>query len=715
MKEIIIQAQLAKYSPNFTYTDGNRVIFWDWLKYYKHIKAGDTPAEARTKTIAECRATFDSNIFDDSPIKPSKFFEFSTLTAKLQLSIDNLENAKSVRYCKIVIQGFTRYYFVTSVTIKRNTVAEYALRLDSFTTYFDKLNFRGEAYVKRTHRDRYIKNAKGDFILNLNPNSDVWNDDDSINVNDKIYKGSYDIDRTEFDKKAYGDLDNLNKSVWKFSVNNTTGTPDTAYIYALFTTNLNEYKPENDKWIHIETTDYEDLNRGPVIPYTILTVANGIGANNSALPDMPDLDPRHPRPGKGVIFQEYSNVIREQSPLLLGIYVSRIPLKSYAEIEEIGRFGQVYKGTDTDDDDRYQKEAFGIEPTQIGDSFRLSFDIGLPKINLANSVSWSEDLEPAIYKSEYFDLQLRHTTGSMKSLPLMYMKLDEIINIDCQAILEPSGVTEYYRVEFDTKFGESGANIFASKTYGQVPSLSNPYKDFMIRNMTQLQTGLTVAAINGGAAVGAVGAYTSGGFHSAIKNGLRKDPNVMFDDFDEDFAIGEAGAGLGGLLGPAGMLTGAAIGAGAGILSKSLQIHAQKQDLKRSPDTVIPGDGSLAQSILNSGYAFKTTAGISVVAHELAPYAKKIVARHFHKFGYVISRYMYFGNMDDFTTRENNTYWKINEFSNTIDKRGIPEEVISDLDTLFRHGMMIWTTSAINDINYFEVSNREKAIIEELA
>lgn len=62
---------------------------------------------------------------------------------------------KAKSYIALEVNGFIRFYFITSCTIKNESTCIYQLELDTITTYLDKIKYKQKsALISRAHDTR---------------------------------------------------------------------------------------------------------------------------------------------------------------------------------------------------------------------------------------------------------------------------------------------------------------------------------------------------------------------------------------------------------------------------------------------------------------------------------------------------------------------------------------------------------------------------------
>lgn len=201
-----------------------------------------------------------------------------------------------------------------------------------------------------------------------------------------------------------------------------------------------------------------------------------------------------------------------------------------------------------------------------------------------------------------------------------------------------------------------------------LPSLADPYLNYMATSQNTMQAGYNVATMNAvvGAASAGIGGLLTGG---------------------------EAG-GLFGLLG-------ASIAGGVAWEKYDMQTKAHIRDLKNSPESVndLPTD-FLTKSSLNSWGA---------IENQVNDMDAKHFAMKWHLSGYIWER-LYLPNNQLLGGRYWFNYLQCDGFTQTFNHEGIPNEVIDFFTEKFKTGMRLWhsrTPDTATEFNNFTKDNTE--------
>lgn len=679
--------RIAKTNPNFSLTDDSRPLFYNTKYATKNNKdVAETTKYIKDKWVEE---TFDV----ENDIK--SFNQPTRLTGSVRLAVDDntINKFMNVRY--IMLNNYkdddtlmnTEFYFVEGNVMSNSKTVTLTLRLDTVTTYFDKLTFGKSAKIERRHFDRW--KVDGDkLIANNDENSGLWNDENDINNNTFVNVKNEPIN--VLDSKNYDQYVNRTKF----------------YSVALMRTRV---------YGGIDYESYSYLGSNDNVPFNV-----GIWLLNMKTKvydaDGQTVDINGSFPIEYQLNKHYSSYIERifASPLpfippeYLTVQSGGYEVNAMnADSSTHGQAGRdkvrVYKLTETD-----TKTEWVIRPNDISsnsmkhlDSYIDEVSRGFKPIRYEKSIETKSLLKNEIdistltdvydYQREIKLQSTKHKRLKIKSVNGQYTYLinefllgDSNIKITIELSVSMEGIFQFVKItenDYYDKANKNNEKTLVISYKDQVPNASTPYNDFMSTQGNQYKTAISNNRIKG--AVGGVGGILGGML---------------------GFATGNIGAGLGSALAGGNAVMNGAL--------KERQFNAQVKDLQNMGSTTEVTDTSLIKDLALVGNSDYGDSKLGIVVEEHPVIQQKEISNLYNKLGYSANLTEKVSGYDWFDKRSRFTFIQAPLISDAVDKVDIGEEIINDINDVFARGVRLWSVDELGkvEINNYEKENWEHAI-----
>lgn len=334
------------------------------------------------------------------------------------------------------------------------------------------------------------------------------------------------------------------------------------------------------------------------------------------------------------------------------------PLSYHAEImTDIG--GGLWAITSSDS---YHKD---IAKLRIKNPMQTLLQIDQFKLD---DIFWYER-EVKLKSEEYMRLNLYAATGENKDLANFFIDTHKpLLEIDKSSII--SETKSYGIFDLDKSYNKKlndNQRILYTSHFEQLPSLSDPYKEYMNAHQSAFQTGITANRENFGL--------------NMTRSVLSLNPMSMTRT-------------------------------GMSYAQKERQYLAQVKDLKRQGDEPIGSSTSLFRDNINQTL-LGINNGVMLNIYEPIEVQKKAVAAHFNKFGYVSNELLQINSYADLSTRYRFSFWDTAKFTNVLDKTSLSTEIANDIASQFDSGITLWNVMDENgntNVNDYSKENWENWI-----
>lgn len=672
-----IEVFLPILNVNFTYEDGNRIMFfneYDWKTNYSQL--------SKDEYITQAVSKWEYKHFKDDKTKIISYIENNALQSTITIPLkdtDNLESFRVMNYMKVKIQNSIKYFFIDNVVFPNNDSVVFYITLDSITTYLHLAEFTTNNLVKidRRHENRYVFSTVDNRKVNYNfaINSIIWNIDNSIVVENKIldnFNGSI-LDKSEIINRI---------TSYNGYFNFGTGAKP-LYVYALVKTRTPEAgntsnTPKTQYQGRGESNDLANINTGfgirqHIIPLSKFSISTVDGTDNGNTLKLDGLDGNHIQSDLFVEFAELNTLFTSTVPLAIEQEQFRTDLKvSDIFANTKGNLGA--------------QKIITLDVDNFMNSYKYDVNFNNPlkpfiKPNI-NSV-WRYNEEPKLFSEEHYEMYFKSITQQQFKYRQKLAQQDSIetnnnkINLKLEIALLPTQMKEIWNINsYNSSYTYDASNVFIVDKFESLPSLSSPYLNFINSHLASFKNGVMVnqlkatSGVLAGAGLGIAGGATG------------------------NFAL--AGAGV----------AGASSALMSGILAQK-GFDAQITDLKNTPSTVKGTSFDLANDFIQRKYMdLENDMGLYVYTPALEQ--KKNIGLHYHKYGYNSNEKL---NIDYFKlqTRNNFNYWQIPMFSNALKKVNIPTQALNEINEHFREGMTLW--NAEWEINNYTIINLENNML----
>lgn len=267
------------------------------------------------------------------------------------------------------------------------------------------------------------------------------------------------------------------------------------------------------------------------------------------------------------------------------------------------------------------------------------------------------ELEPKLRAEEYMKLQLYSATDESKELFNYRIDPGEYwLNIDRGIIATETKTQNVFNLNkvYNDTVKDSQA-IFISAHFEQVPSLSEPYKEYMLQHQSAYQTGIAQNRFNMG-----WNAVTSI-FHpiqmaTGIKNSLQKEK----------------------------------------------QMFAQVADLKRQGAAPIGSNTSLFSDNITENY-LKIYNDLSLNIYTPPEAQRRMISDYFNKYGYIDGKLEPFNEYADLSRRHRFSHWDTANFRKAINSSNLSVEILDDINDIFDTGVTLW--NVLDDTGKVEIND----------
>lgn len=674
---MIRKIRIAKNNPNFSLNDDSRVLFYDKEYATKNNKSvSETIEITKNAWIGD---TFDVEIEIKSFNQPS-----SRLNAEVKVAVNDntIEKYMNVRY--LMLNNYkntgelinSEFYFVNKNRIANANVVSLSLRLDSVTTYFDKLSFGKSTKIERRHFDRW--KIEGDKIVaNNDEDSGIWNDESDIQNNTFINKKNLPIN--------------------VFSKYDETIVKDRFYSVALM-----KVRSYSNNVAEIDFLSYLDIkNRIPfnIGIWPINLKFNRLNADGSTYSKVPGIT-------------EYQ-LNKHYSAYIERIFSSPLPfvpkkffnddneIKSVLWNQQMGVEGATHvdviplSGTDTNTEhiifpaDVSSNSINAAVHTQH-DNVEYEKDIDIKEL-LNNEISIANLTEDYDYEREiklqttkHKRILIKSVNGQKTQVINEFLLNDRNIKIKIGIAVSMEGVFQIVKIvdnPYYDEFNKSNNKTLIISYKDQVPNASTPYNDFMATQGNQYKTAISNNRIK--SATSAVGGILGG-----VVGGL-----------------------TGNFIGGAASI----MGAGNSVLSgylKERQFQAQAKDLTNMGSTTEVTDTSLIKDVALVDGSFYGDTKLAITVEEHPTIHKVEISNLYNKIGYSANLTEKVEDYAWFSKRSRFTFIQAPLISDSVEKVNIGEEIIEDINSVFNNGVRLWNVNAQGkvDINNYGKENWEHAI-----
>lgn len=614
---ININFRKAKEDIGFTFNSDNRV-------YFKNLKDRDNWEERKFE-----------------PAEKGTFTELSTFTASVNYPIKGkIEAAKTCQYISVEVEDFKRFYFVVRATVKNNKVITYTLRLDTFTTYQLIMEMKGHTILERGHGTRFKQNPETKLLTwNKGPESDIM-------VNEENPIKEYPImSRDEFhprsESRKYEGL------AYKYN--------EEFYLYAVVNFSDSDKRPP-------KTT--KGLPQAYFIaPLTFLrenyTNVNGTFYDGS----------------KNCVDEALSN------PQIESIFLSTSPLfvdETYLDVKQTSSGLCVFENSPTFE---YPQEYELVTP-----SYEKTHIYELNLIPTKEMKEWElKSLEIKLI-TEFSKVELLDCKGIPIAIDprILHLNLKWPSMVKRVKAIDSVGTLDITIFAPVSHFEETGylasEAVVKQEGVAQVPSISDPYKEYMKRHGSSYHQE-KIAAI-AGLGSGLIGGATSVGI--GMLNPAK---------------------GVGAIAKGASSIIGAPIQFGL----KLMGMHARINDLKRTPE-IIKGDNLKIQAhAFNATFNYTNTGHFALTRKRPAVEKENEVFLFLKKYGYQLDKTLIINNISELMTRTTYNYILLKNPQEVINRTNLPTEVFVELVNLFNHGFRLWASNSI--IGKYDQNNWEKIVV----
>lgn len=685
---MIRKIRIAKNNPNFSLNDDSRVLFYDKEYATKNNKSvSETIEITKNAWIAD---TFDVEIEIKSFNQPN-----SRLNAEVKVAVndDTIEKYMNVRYLMLNNYKSTgelinsEFYFVNKNRIANANVVSLSLRLDSVTTYFDKLSFGKSTKIERRHFDRWKING-GKIIANNDEDSGIWNDESDIQNNTFVYKKNYPIN--VFNDQVYNGLSSFIKKE-KF--------------YPIGLVKVRAYNEYG-----IDAADAESKLQGnsdtsfnlTVIPFDLgrVNFYSGLDGSKIANPE-------------GVELKRFNAV---NSAYIERIFAAPLPFVPQQFIDQYGNVRAMNNdpsgGADINVDYNTYAQAvvdnagapadIALKPSSItSNSYITPYNGKVVKVGYLKEIETSNIINNSIaianlnddydYTREIKLETTKHKRLTLKSIngqkiPLIneFLLSDDKIKIDIKLSVSMEGVFQYVKIKDNPYYdnaNKSNSNTLVVSYKDQIPNASNIYNNFMATQGNQYKTALS---------------------NNRVKS-----------------VVGTAMGALGGIVGG---VTGNFLGGGASLVSggnsalngylKERQYKAQVKDLSNMGTTTEVNDVSIIKDVALVEESLFGDSKLTVSVEEHPTIHKVEISNLYNKIGYSANLTEKVEDYAWFSKRSRFTFIQAPLISDSVEKVNIGEEIIEDINSVFNNGVRLWNVNAQGkvDINNYGKENWEHAI-----
>lgn len=699
------RCKIASKNVNFTIDDNERPLFID-------NKSNKTPQEIKT--------AWTDKVFS-GPWITCSYTESSVLSASINIEYTDLKQVRNTNYVLVEVHGETKYYFVTKVTIKRDTVATLTLYLDTVTTYLDNITFGNDMLVKRKHFDRYVKNTDGKYVINNSQESGIWNVEQDIPTQSFIPVDVQPINVLPDNVPKY-----ITDNYWPVAIMKSHDYGELSDKLEYDSKVINNIPFFGSLWflgndnLRIRT-HYKDgrTSDGELIDIKALGIRYAAYIQKvvgSPLPLWKQSD---------IKFEDSSGRDRFILELKNNIMFDNDDQDNYNGVLQ-PVFGLTYSGTNE------THPAYVLAPSNIATNglvnvsnanniittpYEYKTTLTLPSVvkHKYDSLTRNTKItDPKIFSSQHTKHIIASINGQHNELVNEYVFDDNKVDISIDHSLTTEGVIQFVRVEHPLYeiHNKDNSKTLAIGYKDQFPNPSDPYATWLSTNANQFKTAQAntrrsqkwgiISGLVGGA-IGAGAAIATGGIGASIATKA---------------ALGAASLARGGVGAGQSMLGGALGGAGAVVQGRNrlAELQAKRLDVQNIGGTTELDDVSFLKDMAmmrhtnfgDSKLAFSTYMPTELQIKRLDSYYKK--------FGYEcevldnVKDYSYFNN------RINYSYFEVASIKTAIDKSSVPVEVLEDLNRVFGEGVRLWNVKEDGSVKVsdYETENWELPLYSEL-